>query len=203
MKVLIPEHIGDVTLNQYQRYIKLTEREDLNPFEFSKRKLEIFTKIPYHSLNNVSQKDYEELLNDIDKALATEVQFKDRFSINDVDFGFIPNFDKITTGEFVDLSKYGTDIETLHNLMAILFRPIKNKDSFNNYSIVNYNGTADYAEVMKQTPINIVNGALLFFCNLAKELQKSTQKYMVAELKKAQKHQATSKNGVGTQLSNV
>lgn len=203
MKVIVPEHIGDITLNQYQRYIKLTEREDLNPFEFSKRKLEIFTKIPYHSLNGVSQKDYEELLNDIDKALATEVQFKDRFKMGGVEYGFIPNFDKITTGEFVDLSKYGTDTDTLNNLMAILFRPIKNKDAFKGYTINDYNGTSEYAEQMKQTPINIVNGALLFFCSLAKELQKSTQKYMVAELKKVQKHRGTLKNGDGTQLSNA
>lgn len=202
MKVVIPEHIGDITLNQYQRYVKLTEREDLNPFEFSKRKLEIFTKIPYHSLNNISQKDYEELLNDIDTALATEVQFKDRFEMGGIEYGFIPNFDKITTGEFVDLSKYGTDTDTLHNLMAILFRPIKNKDAFNNYTITNYNGTAEYAEQMKQTPINIVNGALLFFCSLAKELQKSTQRSMVAELKKAQKRRVTLRSGDGTQLSN-
>ena len=203
MKVIVPEHVGDITLNQYQRYIKLTEREDLNPFEFSKRKLEIFTKIPYHSLNNISQKDYEELLNDIDKALSTEVQFKDRFKMGGVEYCFIPNFDKITTGEFVDLSKYGTESETLHNLMAILFRPVKNEDAFNNYTIDDYHGTEKHAEQMKQTPINIVNGALLFFCSLAKELQKSTQRSMVQELKRAQKRQTTLKSGDGILQSNV
>ena len=42
---------------------------------------------------------------------------KPTFFIKDVEFGFIPNLDKITGAEYFDLSKYGQDNETLHNLM--------------------------------------------------------------------------------------
>jgi hypothetical protein len=86
--------------------------------------------------------------------------------------------------------------------MAILFRPIKNEDSLKNYVIENYAGTTEYAEIMKGTPINIVNGALLFFCNLAKELQESIRRFTILQAVKAHKHQTILTNGAGIQQSN-
>ena len=41
IKLKIPENISDITLGQYQKYNKLTERTDLNEYDFSKRLLEI------------------------------------------------------------------------------------------------------------------------------------------------------------------
>ncbi len=87
----------------------------------------------------------------------------------------------MSTGEFVDLKKYDTGAETLHNLMAVLFRPIKKKDAFDNYSIMDYQGTEQYANIMKQMPLSIVNGAIVFFWNLARELTNYTQKFMQPE----------------------
>ena len=209
VKVTLPENIEDITLATFQKYAKLLKREDLSDEDFNKRKVEIFTNLKYHDLDNVSFKDYEDLLKQIDIALSVDVPFKDRFTLNDIEFGFIPNFDKITTKEFVDLSLYPLDeIENYHKLMAILFRPIKNKELsffkrwfFKNktieYSIQDYNGTDAYAEMMKQTPMNIVNGALVFFYNLMKELQASTQRYTMQELLKARQQVTSLKSGDG------
>lgn len=198
MKVILPENIEDVKLHQFQKYAELLKREDLEDFEFNKRKVECFTNIKYHDLNNVSQSDFSDILIQIDKALDADVPFIQRFEMNGTEFGFIPNFDKMTTKEFVDISIYPLDeIENYHKLMAIMFRPVKNTDAFDNYDIDNYNGTEQYAELMKQTPMNIVNGALVFFYNLAKELQVSTQKFIVQELKKARVQATTSTNGDG------
>lgn len=200
MKVLLPENIQDITLDKFQKYSELLKREDLDEFQFTKRKVEIFTGIRYHDLNNISNKDFVEIVEQIDKALSVDVPFVDRFELNGIEFGFIPNFDKMTTKEFTDLSLYPLDeIETYHKLMAILFRPVINKDSFKNYKIQDYNGTEKYSELMKQTPMHIVNGALVFFYSLAKELQKSTQKYMEQELRKVRKHPTTLVSGDGTQ----
>ena len=99
------------------------------------------------------------------------------------------------------LSKYGTDVETLHNLIAVLFRPITNTDSFGNYEIEAYNGTKKYADIMKSTPMNIVNGCLGFFYHLAKDLRTHIQKCIAEEQARGKKHQATTKNGVGMQQS--
>ena len=201
MKVTLPENISEITLEQFQNYSKLVERKDLDEYQFNKRKVSIFTGIKYKDLDNINQLDFVDILTQIDLSLNVDAEFKPRFEMGGVEFGFIPNFDKMTTKEFVDLSLYPvSDVETYHKLMAILFRPIKNKDGFDNYKIKNYNGTEKYAELMKQTPMNIVNGALVFFCNLASELQQSTKRYIRAELKKAEKLATTLKSGDGIQL---
>jgi hypothetical protein len=199
MKIKLPEHNGDITLLQYQKYYELLQREGLDEFQINQRKVQIFTGIKPNEFNLITQKDIEEMLKQIDLALESTIEFVSTFKVDNVEFGFIPNFDKITGAEYFDLSKYGNDVETLHNLMAILFRPIKNKDVFGNYSITNYNGTSERAEIMKLTPMNAVNGALFFFVNLRKELLSYTLRYMEEEQARENKRQTISKSGDGMQ----
>lgn len=185
MKVILPENQSEITLEQYQRYVKLLKRTDLDIYNFNRRKLEIFTPITFKDTENVTQVDFEFCLNQIDKALNEEVEFKNRFTLGSVEFGFIPNLDEMTTAEYVDLNKYTNTADTLHYLMAILFRQIINKDSFGNYEIATYQGTKEYFELMKKTPLNIVNGSLFFFINLSTELQNYILKYTKEVQKKA------------------
>ena len=200
MKITLPEHIGEVTLGQFQRYHELTQRENIDGYQFNKRKVSIFTGIKYRDLDKITNKDFKEILEQIDKALNTDYEFTDTFILDNISFGFIPNFDNIKTKEFVDMDLYKPDdVQNLHKLMAILFRPIKNRDNFDNYSIKEYNGTAKYSILMKQMPLSVVNGALVFFCNLSKELSINIQKSTAKELQKGDKHLTTSKNGDGTQ----
>lgn len=196
MKVLLPEHIGDITLGQFQRYSKLLENESLvdkavalfNKDKQNKKKIEIFTGIPFRSIDDISQKDKEDILKQIDTALDLSPEFTNRFDLNGVEMGFIPNFDKITSGEFTDINLYQNDVDKLHNLMAILFRPVDKIDAFKNYSIVEYNGTSQYAEMMKQMPLSHVNGALSFFLNLSNELEDYTQQFIMEAQLRAAKH---------------
>ncbi len=200
MKITLPENIGEITLEQYQKYHELTSRDSIEDYEFNKRKVSIFTGIKYHSLDHISNKDFKEILEQIDIALGTDQVFAPKFTLNEIDFGFIPNLDKIKTKEFVDMDLYRPDeIETLHKLMAILFRPIKNYNGFDDYSIKGYNGTERYGELMKQMPLSVVNGAMVFFCSLSKELLSSIQKSTVKELQKVSKLQTTLKSGDGMQ----
>jgi len=198
MKIILPESIQDITLHQFQLYNELLERTDLDEYNFNKRKIQIFTGLERNRIELISAIDYKEITEQIDTALNQTVEFKPTFFIKDVEFGFIPNLDKMTQGEFVDVSNYGTDIKEMHKLMAVLFRPIKNKDSLGNYEIINYQGTKQYADIMKHMPLSIVNGALVFFSSLANELVSYTQKYMQAEQAKEKAQQTISKSGGGT-----
>jgi hypothetical protein len=198
MKIVLPESSKDITLAQFQRYEKLLKKvDDFDLYTFQKKKIEIFTNIPFRDIDKIKQTDFEFIVNQIDTALNQEAEFENRFTLNGVELGFIPNFDKITTAEFVDLSNNGVEVENLHKVMAILFRPIVSKDAFGNYQIANYNGTEELAEAMKQTPLNIVNGALLFFCNLASELQNYILKSMEEVQAKAETQRTTLKSGDG------
>lgn len=204
MKILLPENISDITLHQFQRYEKLNKRleeEDITAEEYNKRKIVMFSGISYHQIDRVSHKDLEAVMVQIDEALNKDDEFIQRFDFKGVEYGFIPNFDTITTAEFVDLSKYGVEPETLHYLMAILFRPIV-KDSIGSYDIATYKGTAETFELMKELPMNVVNGAIVFFCNLSTELQSYIQKFTAEqELKKDKERQTTLENGDGMPLS--
>jgi hypothetical protein len=199
MKIILPESIQDITLHQFQLYNELLEREDLDEYQFNKRKIQIFTGLERNRIDLISVSDYNDIVTQIDLALNQTVEFTTTFFIKDVEFGFIPNLDKMTQGEFIDVSNYGTDVKELHKLMAVLFRPIKNKDSFDNYSIINYKGTEQYANIMKHMPLSIVNGSLVFFSSLANELVSYTQKYMVQEPTKAGAHPTTLKSADGMQ----
>jgi hypothetical protein len=200
MKITLPEHIGEITLDQFQRYHELTQRENIDDYQFNKRKVSIFTGIKYRDLDKIANKDFKEILEQIDKALDKDHEFTSTFILDDINFGFIPNFDKIRTKEFVDMDLYKPDdVQNLHKLMAILFRPIKSIDNFKSYSIQEYNGTAKYSILMKRMPLSVVNGALVFFCNLSKELLINIQKSTAKELQKEDKHPTTSKSGDGIQ----
>jgi len=203
MRITLPESIADITLHQFQLYNELLERTDLNEYNFNKRKIQIFTGLERNRIELISSIDYKEITEQIDKALNQTVEFKPTFFIKDVEFGFIPNLDKMTQGEFIDVSNYGTDVKEMHKLIAVLFRPIKNKDSLDNYEIISYQGTKQYSDIMKHTPLSIVNGALVFFSSLANELVSYTAKYMEAEQVKGKVPANTLKSGVGMlQLKN-
>ena len=198
MKVTLPEDISDITLDQYQRFIKLSKREDLSELDYNKRVIKIFTGLKYSDVGNISHKDYADILKQITTAMNTDSRFVNRFLIEDVEFAFIPNLDEMSTAEFVDLSNWGVDVENFHKIMAILFRPITKTDSFDNYEIAGYQGSKEYADVMLRMPMNVVNGALGFFYHLAKELRIHTQKY-TAEVQAKTDHLVTSKSGDGMQ----
>ena len=124
-----------------------------------------------------------------------------RFTINNIEFGLIPNFDDMSAGEFADLDDYNSDVEQWHKCMAVLYRPVTNKldnlyeiepyikkknkilmffyNFFNSKKgIQPYKGTEQYAETMKDTPVAIVLAVQVFFYNLSKELLSVTMDYL-------------------------
>lgn len=202
MEITLPENISEITLRQFLRLEELN-KQDIDGFIYLKRKMNIFTGIPVNKMDKIKQSDFERLNTLIDSALSKDAEFVDRFELNGINYGFIPNLDKITLGEYVDLTKYGVSHETLPELMAVLFRPIINEVG-NNYEIMPYKGTEEYKEVIKDMPLNCVNGALVFFYNLASELQTATQKYLSEELQREMQQNHSSKISDGIrQLKNL
>lgn len=199
MKVILPENIKDITLGQFQKYNELLKRDDLDEYNFNKRKIEIFSNIKRNEIDNISIEDYKDIIFVIDYALNQNVDFEPLFFIDDIEFGFIPNLDKITMEEFVDISNYGSEVETLHKLIAVLFRPVKNKDVFGNYKIYDYKGSEKFSNIMKRTPLSVVNGALVFFSNLANELTSFTQRFIKEEQARESKQATTLISGDGMQ----
>ena len=175
IKINIPESIGDITLSQYIEIQKLIDRE-LDEVPFMERLVMLLSGVTKRDIKNIDVKDYAMISESIALALNTNSEFQNRFTLNGVEYGFIPNFDKITQGEYIDLTSNELDNESLPTIMSVLFRPIIKSDAFNNYNIEAYDASTERIEEMKQAPMNIVNGALVFFWSLAKELKNYTEK---------------------------
>jgi hypothetical protein len=100
-----------------------------------------------------------------------------------VTFGFIPKLDDISLGEFIDLDSYIGDWQQIHKAMAVLYRPIVFKKG-ELYLIEEYDGTDKYAEVMKDAPVNVALGAIVFFYRLGNVLSSYLLDSLTQNLKK-------------------
>jgi len=134
----------------------------------------------------------------------TKSNLKKIIKINDVKYGFHPNLEEITIGEYADIETYFKNgIENnLPKLMAVLYRPITEIDG-DNYSIEAY-GKSDLrmrAEKFKKMKAEDVNNALVFFWTLVKELLRCLQQFLthqnIAILNKVQMNNLPT-SGVGS-----
>lgn len=197
IKISVPENIADITLDQYVKFEALRAKEDkLTEQGMIERVISLFTGIKKQQVKKLVHKDYEGLMAQIIAACEQDVEFEQRFTLDGVEYGFIPNLDEITTAEYVDLSTIGMQLEDMHKIMAILFRRITKEDAFGNYEIEPYSYNKANDEIMRRCPMNIVNGALVFFWSLSRELKRAIQRF-TSQVEESNRQQAILKNGVG------
>ena len=104
--------------------------------------------------------------------------------IDGIEYGFHPDLSEITLGEFADIETFiKNDIEKhLPELMAVLYRPIKEKKN-DVYIIEAYDGNISIrAEEMKKMSAEQVQSALRFFFALGKMLSKILPLYLMEKL---------------------
>ncbi len=196
----IPESLSEVTLDQYQQWLKVAEDKEMNNF-LQQKMIEIFCGVTLKQVMLIKAKDIESIVVQISKLFnQKENKFIDRFKYQDQDFGFIPKLDDMTFGEYVDLDTYLADWQLMHKAMSVLYRPITFKKK-NQYLIEDYE-TADKYN-MKQMTLDIVFGSMVFFWNLRNELQTHILNYLAnqTEVPISQELRDSLKNGAGINLS--
>jgi hypothetical protein len=123
-------------------------------------------------------------ISELNDFLLTEHDLIQRFVYDDVEYGFIPNISKITTGEFIDLDNYlSEEPKQLHKICAILYRPIKSSMG-KHYEIEKYEGTDKLSKIMLNVDCKVALGALVFFWILSKSLLNLTNTYIQKEVMK-------------------
>jgi hypothetical protein len=125
----------------------------------------------------MSLKDVNEITNNLNQMFAKEYKLQTIFKLGETNFGFIPNLDEISLGEFSDLDNYFGKMDKMHNAMAVLYRPVIDKFK-DKYTIQDYNGSITYCDVMKKMPLDVVFGSMVFFYNLSNELLTSSMNYL-------------------------
>lgn len=195
VEITIPDSLNEIVLGQYQDYVKISSDDEI----FMRQKMlqyfcglrsEVLSfkasdlfKVSDHLINLLSQRNQK---------------FVNRFTIQGIEFGFIPDLENISTAEYLDLDNNIGDWSNMNKAMAVLYRPIKRKEG-ERYEIEEYNGTANYSDLMKFAPMSVVFGALVFFYDLGKELLEATKEYLAKESHKmiSQLKADSIKNGDG------
>ena len=191
----IPESLNEVTLKQYQKWLKIADGKEVDNF-LQQKMIEIFCKIPLKSVLQIKAVDITKICQDIISLFNKEPKFIDRFTLDNKEFGFIPKLDDMTFGEYVDLDTYLADWELMHKAIGVLFRPI----TFNKkrkYLVEDYESSDKYD--MTGTTLDIVFGSLVFFYNLRNELQNHILSYLATqeEIEVPQHLRDSLQNGVG------
>jgi hypothetical protein len=192
----IPESLNEVTLDQYQQWLKVAEDKELDNF-LQQKMIEIFCGVTLKQVMLIKAKDIESIVVQISKLFnQKENKFIDRFKYQDKDFGFVPELSEMTFGEYVDLDTYLADWQLMHKAMSVLYRPITFKKK-NQYLIEEYE-TADKYN-MKQMTLDVVFGSMVFFWNLRNELQIHILNYLAnqTEVPISQELRDSLKNGAG------
>ena len=182
--IKIPETLNEIHLKQYQKFDKLVK--DNEPSEFVNQKtIEIFCNIDLKDVARIRLADTEELLAHLNNLLNIKPKLITTFKLGNYEFGFIPKLEDMTSGEYIDLENYLSDVSTFHKAMAVLFRPIKTKVK-DLYTIEEYQSSEVYAEFLQYMPLDVVLGCLVFFSTLMNDCVSGLMDFIHSEVEQSE-----------------
>jgi len=178
VSVDIPENINEITLGQYQEWLLVEGTDEVRAIKM----VEIFCGIPFGNLIKMQYADILSIVQHLTMVLSEKPSLTQRFKVNGIEYGLIPNFDEMTFGEFTDLDDHLSDWKTMHQAVYILYRPIQHKMG-KYYSIVEYDGKLKNALTMRDVPLGVVFGVVGFILRLGMESSRSILTSIENELK--------------------
>ena len=170
IEINVPTSLSEVTLGQYQKFLKIAEDNPEGNF-LNAKMIEIFCGIPLSDSYKLKMSSVIAIIDILNELLSQTPKRVEQFTMNGVQYGFIPDLDEMSLGEYVDLDCSANDCNNMHIAMNVLYRKIKIKKS-GKYNIVDYN--VENPEKMKDMPLDAAIGSLFFFYNLGMELSKHT-----------------------------
>tara|TARA_R110002020_G_scaffold351767_2_gene564961 strand:- start:119 stop:727 length:609 start_codon:yes stop_codon:yes gene_type:complete len=168
MKVIIPQDLNEITLGQM---MELNRIDKLELEQVERAKLIIKLLVENVNDNNIDQIKVADLLVMYKKLCAmtnTQTKLIKKVSIEGKTYGFNPDLNNISTGEFMDIDTYCKDLDkNLHLIMAVLYREIT-KEAEGKYKILEYDGEINSrAELFKnKMPGAVAQSCVVFFYNL-------------------------------------
>ena len=194
MKVdlLLPSSLSEIPLSRYQKFVKTKEASNDEEF-IAQKMIQIFCGIDLSAVGKIKMKDLNGLITHFTKVFSEKPKLIRKFKIKNIEFGFIPKLDDISFGEYVDLENNLQNWETYHKAMAVMFRPIKEKNQ-DKYSIVDYEPNEDMQDLMRFAPLDVAISASVFFWTLGSELLNLTLSYLQSELKTMTNSSSTAKD---------
>ena len=174
---------SDVTLSTW---LSLIDFETGTKTEEATETIAALSDIPKQLIKELSLSDVAVIMSKVGELQQKQdTKLKRIIEINGVEYGFHPDLDSISLGEYADIEQFiknGID-KQLPELMSVLYRPIKLKKN-DIYIIDSYDGDIRLrAEEMKQMSAEQVQSALVFFYTLGKVLSEILPLYLMERLK--------------------
>jgi len=170
----VPTELNEITLKQYQKFLKVQDSSKDNNFVQTKM-IEIFCRVKPQDALSIKLSDANRIANLISNMFEEKPDLVKSFYLGGVEYGFVPDLDEITLGEYIDLDTYMGDWENIHTAMNVLYRPIKQKLS-DKYLIEDYN--VETKDLLLQMPMDAVFGSIIFFYRLGIELSQTMMNYL-------------------------
>jgi hypothetical protein len=174
---------SDVTL---ETWLKLVDFESKTKSEQAQVTIETLSNIPHTVINKLELSDVGAIMSAIGRLQKDQNKILKRIiEIEGKDYGFHPDLDSITLGEYADLETFiKQGIEgNLPEVMAILYRPIVDKKG-DLYRIEPYDGNLTMrAEEMKKMSAEQVQSAMVFFWIFVHELLMILPSSLMQQLK--------------------
>jgi len=161
MELRLPHRWSDLTLGELQ--VMMTSENQLE-------RISACTGKSVDKLRTMPQKLIEAAGAHIDQLLTQETaRFEKVVEMDGKRFGFVPDWDAFTAGEWIDLENYLEDFwKNAHKVMSVLFREVT-YELGEKYEVKKYTAKED-ASIFEEMPADLVSGTLLFFWTTRNEL---------------------------------
>ena len=174
INIEIPTKLSDITLGQYKRFLNIQKQTEESHF-LNAKAIEIFCDIELKNVMRLKIADFDKITNRINSLFEQKPKLVQRFKIDSVEYGFHPQLDELTLGEYIDVDTYIADWENMEKTMNVLYRPIENKLK-DRYSIKEYN--VDTSANLLDMPMDAVLSSIFFLWNLGIDLSKTILNYL-------------------------
>ena len=177
----------DVTL---EKWLKLIRFQEGSKTEEATETIAELSNMPKKLIKELALKDVAKVMSRIAQLQnKQDTKLRRIIEIDGIEYGFHPDLDSISLGEYADIETFiKNGIEKhLPELMAVLYRPIKEKKN-DIYIIEAYDGNIRLrTEEMKKMSAEQVQSALVFFYAFVKELSKTLQSCLTEVLMETKK----------------
>ena len=174
---------SDVTLEKWMQVIDI---ETGSKTKEAQETIAAFSDIPKKLIKELPLRDVAIIMGKVAELQSKQnTLLRKIFEIDGVEYGMHPNLTEMTLGEYADIESFikaGLE-KNMPEIMAVLFRPIKDKNG-EAYVIDAYDGNITIrAEEFKKMSSEQVQSALVFFWNLGKGLLRILPSYLTEKLK--------------------
>jgi hypothetical protein len=167
-----------------EKWLKVIDVETGSKTKQAEETIAALSDMPKKLVKELALRDVAIIMGKISELQSKQdTVLKKVFEIDGIEYGMHPDLSEITLGEYADIEtliKEGIQ-KNLPELMAILFRPIKERNG-EVYTIDAYDGNIKIrAEEMKKMSAEQVQATLFFLFNFVTELLKIMPSYLMEQ----------------------